>query len=197
MKICGFLLLILLMKTVIIILSIFERELIILEIRLAGTVSESIVDGPGIRYTIFTQGCPHHCEGCHNPETHDFNGGRLADTDKIYEHIVKNPLLKGVTYSGGDPFCQPAPLYDLSKKLKENTDLDIMIYTGYTFEQLLEMSEKDENVKNLLYIADIIVDGRFVLSKKSYELKFKGSSNQRTIDVQSSLKEGKVVLKEL
>ena len=71
-------------------------------IRIAGTVSESIVDGPGIRYTIFTQGCPHHCEGCHNPETHDFSGGRLADTDKIYNHIAENPLLKGVTFSGGE-----------------------------------------------------------------------------------------------
>ncbi len=168
-----------------------------MEIRIAGTVSESIVDGPGIRYTIFTQGCPHHCEGCHNPETHDFNGGRLADTDRIYEHIVRDPLLKGVTFSGGDPFCQPAPLYDLGKKLKENTSLDIMIYTGYTFEQLLDMAKKDINVKNLLSVADIIVDGRFILAQRSLELKFKGSRNQRTIDCQRSLAEGKVILKEL
>ena len=111
-------------------------------IRIAGTVSESIVDGPGIRYTIFTQGCPHHCEGCHNPETHDFSGGRLADTDKIYNHIAENPLLKGVTFSGGEPFCQPAPLYDLAKRIKENTKLDIMAYTGFTFEQLVEKGEK-------------------------------------------------------
>ena len=168
-----------------------------MEIRIAGTVSESIVDGPGIRYTIFTQGCPHHCEGCHNPETHDFNGGRLADTDRIFEHIVRDPLLKGVTFSGGDPFCQPAPLYDLGKKLKENTSLDIMIYTGYTFEQLLDMAKKDINVKNLLSVADIIVDGRFILAQRSLELKFKGSRNQRTIDCQRSLAEGKVILKEL
>ena len=98
-------------------------------IRIAGTVSESIVDGPGIRYTIFTQGCPHHCEGCHNPETHDFSGGRLADTDKIYNHIAENPLLKGITFSGGEPFCQPAPLYDLAKRIKENTVLDNVSYT--------------------------------------------------------------------
>ncbi|MCH5324171.1 MAG: anaerobic ribonucleoside-triphosphate reductase activating protein [Eubacterium sp.] len=168
-----------------------------MNIRIAGTVPESIVDGPGIRYTIFTQGCPHHCEGCHNPETHDFNGGRLAETDKIYEHIVKDPLLRGVTYSGGDPFCQPAPLYDLGKKLKENTKLDIMIYTGYTFEQLLKMAESDSDVKGLLSVADIIVDGKFILSQRSLELKFKGSSNQRIIDVPASLKTGKVVLKEL
>ena len=166
-------------------------------IRIAGTVSESIVDGPGIRYTIFTQGCPHHCEGCHNPETHDFEGGRLAETDKIYEHITSNPLLRGVTYSGGEPFCQPEPLYALGKKLKDNTKLDIMIYTGYLFEKLCEMAQTNEHIKNLLSIADIIVDGRFVLAEKSYELKFKGSRNQRIIDCPRSLEEGKVVLKEL
>ncbi len=166
-------------------------------IRIAGTVSESIVDGPGIRYTVFTQGCPHRCEGCHNPETHDFDGGRLADTDKIYEKIIDNPLLKGVTFSGGEPFCQPAPLYDIAKRLKENTKLDVMIYTGFLFEKLVEMSEKDEDIKNLLSVADIIVDGRFELALKSYELKFKGSKNQRVIDCKKSLEEGKVVLKEL
>lgn len=116
-------------------------------IRIAGTVSESIVDGPGIRYTIFTQGCPHHCEGCHNPETHDFSGGRLADTDKIYNHIAENPLLKGVTFSGGEPFCQPAPLYDLAKRIKENTKLDIMAYTGFTFEQLIENQRRTRMLK--------------------------------------------------
>ena len=168
-----------------------------MHIRIAGTVSESIVDGPGIRYTIFTQGCPHHCEGCHNPETHDFSGGRLAETDKIYEHIISNPLLKGVTFSGGEPFCQPAPLYDLGKKLKENTELDIMVFTGFTFEEPLKKSESDEDVKNLLSVVDILVDGRFVLSKRSLELKFKGSTNQRTIDCQKSLETGEIVIKEL
>lgn len=166
-------------------------------IRIAGTVSESIVDGPGIRYTVFTQGCPHHCEGCHNPETHDFDGGRLAETDKIYTHILNNPLLKGVTFSGGEPFCQSAPLYDLAKKLKENTKLDIMIYTGFLFEKLLEMSETDEDIKNLLSVADIIVDGRFMLAERSLDLKFKGSKNQRILDVPASLAAGKPVIKEL
>ena len=139
-------------------------------IRIAGTVSESIVDGPGIRYTIFTQGCPHHCEGCHNPETHDFSGGRLADTDKIYNHIAENPLLKGITFSGGEPFCQPAPLYDLAKRIK---------------------------VKNLLSVVDILVDGKFILAQRSLELHFKGSRNQRIIDCKKSLETGNVVIKEL
>ena len=148
-------------------------------IRIAGTVSESIVDGPGIRYTIFTQGCPHHCEGCHNPETHDFSGGRL----------------KGVTFSGGEPFCQPAPLYDLAKRIKENTKLDIMAYTGFTFEQLVEKSKTDEDVKNLLSVVDILVDGKFILAQRSLELHFKGSRNQ--IDCKKSLETGNVVIKEL
>ena len=145
-------------------------------IRIAGTVSESIVDGPGIRYTIFTQGCPHHCEGCHNPETHDFSGGRLA---------------------GGEPFCQPAPLYDLAKRIKENTKLDIMAYTGFTFEQLVEKSKTDEDVKNLLSVVDILVDGKFILAQRSLELHFKGSRNQRIIDCKKSLETGNVVIKEL
>ncbi len=166
-------------------------------IRIAGTVSESIVDGPGIRYTIFTQGCPHHCEGCHNPETHDFSGGRLADTDKIYNHIVENPLLKGVTFSGGEPFCQPAPLSDLAKRIKENTKLDIMSYTGFTFEQLVEKSKTDEDVKNLLSVVDILVDGKFILAQRRLELHFKGSRNQRIIDCKKSLETGNVVIKEL
>ena len=166
-------------------------------IRIAGTVSESIVDGPGIRYTIFTQGCPHHCEGCHNPETHDFSGGRLADTDKIYNHIAENPLLKGVTFSGGEPFCQPAPLYDLAKRIKENTKLDIMSYTGFTCEQLVEKSKTDEDVKNLLSVVDILVDGKFILAQRSLELHFKGSRNQRIIDCKKSLETGNVVIKEL
>ena len=166
-------------------------------IRIAGTVSESIVDGPGIRYTIFTQGCPHHCEGCHNPETHDFSGGRLADTDKIYNHIAENPLLKGITFSGGESFCQPAPLYDLAKRIKENTKLDIMAYTGFTFEQLVEKSKTDEDVKNLLSVVDILVDGKFILAQRSLELHFKGSRNQRIIDCKKSLETGNVVIKEL
>ena len=171
-------------------------------IRIAGTVSESIVDGPGIRYTIFTQGCPHHCEGCHNPETHDFSGGRLADTadDILSEIMLDVPYYGkngGVTFSGGEPFCQPAPLYDLAKRIKENTKLDIMAYTGFTFEQLVEKSKTDEDVKNLLSVVDILVDGKFILAQRSLELHFKGSRNQRIIDCKKSLETGSVVIKEL
>ena len=165
-------------------------------IKLAGIVPESYVDGPGIRFTVFVQGCPHHCKGCHNPETHDFNGGRLADVDKIFGKITKDPLIKGVTFSGGEPFCQPEPLNYLAGLLKKKC-YHVMSYSGYTFEELLKMSEENSDIKGLLEKLDILVDGRFELSQRSLDLKFKGSRNQRLIDVPKSLKEGRVVLCEI
>ncbi len=161
-------------------------------IKLAGLVPESFVDGPGIRFTIFTQGCPHNCEGCHNPETHDFNGGRLADADKIIEKIISNPLVKGVTFSGGEPFCQPEPLAYIAERLKAK-DFHIMSYSGYTFEELLEKGKSNKYIAALLNNLDILVDGRFVLSERSLELKFRGSRNQRIIDVSKSIEAGKAI----
>ena len=163
-----------------------------MKIKLAGLVADSIVDGPGFRFTIFTQGCPHHCEGCHNPQTHDFNGGRYADCDKIIEKIRQNELTSGVTFSGGEPFCQPEPCAYTAKRLKE-LDYHLMAFTGFTFEQLLEMSQKDKYVKEFLSCLDVIIDGKFDLSQRSLELKYKGSKNQRTIDVQESLKQRRAV----
>ncbi|MCM1054042.1 MAG: anaerobic ribonucleoside-triphosphate reductase activating protein [Bacteroides sp.] len=163
-----------------------------MKIKLAGLVADSIVDGPGFRFTIFTQGCPHHCEGCHNPQTHDFNGGRYADCDKIIEKIRQNRLTSGVTFSGGEPFCQPEPCAYTAKRLRE-LGYNLMAFTGFTFEQLLEMSEKDKQVKDFLSCLDIIIDGKFDLSQRSLELRYKGSKNQRTIDVQESLKRGSAV----
>ncbi len=165
-------------------------------IRLSGLVPESFVDGPGIRFTIFTQGCPHHCKGCHNPETHSFEAGRMADTDRILKKITENPLIKGVTFSGGEPFCQPEPLADLGKKLKDK-GYHVMSYSGYTFEELMKMAEGNVHIKELLSCLDILVDGRFVLSERSLELKFRGSRNQRIIDVPLSMKEGRAVTVEL
>lgn len=163
-----------------------------MEILIAGTVNDSIVDGPGIRYTIFTQGCPHNCFGCHNPHTHDFDGGRLADTDKILNKIVENPLLSGVTFSGGEPFCQPEPLVELGKKVKAE-GLNLLCSTGYTFEELLEMGTDNQSILDLLNIIDTLVDGRFDIDKRSLELKFRGSSNQRILDCRESMRLGKAV----
>lgn len=167
-----------------------------MHIKLAGLVPESYVDGPGIRFTIFVQGCPHHCEGCHNPDTHDFDAGRLADTDRIYSKIKQFPLVHGVTFSGGEPFCQAEPLSDLGEKLK-NDGYHLMSYSGWTFEQLMAKSEKEPYVKKLLGLLDILVDGRFVLAERSLELKFRGSRNQRLIDVPKSLEKGEPVIIEL
>ena len=99
------------------------------KLRISGIVSESIVDGPGIRYVIFTQGCPHHCPGCHNPQTHDFQGGRLADREEILRAVRENPLLGGVTFSGGEPFAQPEALAELAREIK-SMDRHLMIYSG-------------------------------------------------------------------
>lgn len=163
-----------------------------MEIRIAGTVQDSIVDGPGLRYVVFTQGCPHHCEGCHNPETHDFLGGRLTDTDALYDECAENPLTRGVTFSGGEPFCQAQALYALGERLKRR-GLHLMAYSGWTFEQLLEKSRSEEYTRKLLSILDILVDGRFVLKQRSLMLTYRGSANQRIIDVPKSLAAGEAV----
>lgn len=163
-----------------------------MEIRLSGTVNDSIVDGMGIRYTVFVQGCPHVCEGCHNPQTHDFKGGYIADTEDILKEIFGNPLLDGVTFSGGEPFCQPAPLAHLANRVKES-GLNVACYTGFTFEKLLEMSKTDSDVKALLCACDVLIDGPFVLEKRDLLLSFRGSGNQRIIDVQKSLRHGKAL----
>lgn len=161
------------------------------DLRIAGTVNDSIVDGEGIRFTIFTQGCPHHCEGCHNPQTHDFNGGTVVNTDELLEKIKENPLLDGVTFSGGEPFCQAHELAVLGKKIK-SLGLDITTYTGYTFEELYTNRDKN-HWDELLTVTDILIDGRFVPELKNWTIKFRGSSNQRYIDCQESLKEGRAV----
>ncbi|MEE1014225.1 MAG: anaerobic ribonucleoside-triphosphate reductase activating protein [Clostridia bacterium] len=165
------------------------------ELRISGIEPESIVDGPGIRYTIFVQGCPHHCEGCHNPQTHDFDGGRVVDPQKMLDEIQKNPLLSGITFSGGEPFCQPEALAELGKEIK-NRGLNLVCYSGYTFEELLQLSEKTPAVLELLKITDILIDGKFVLKEKSLMLKFRGSRNQRILNVPTSLAQGRAVLLE-
>lgn len=168
-----------------------------MKIRLAGTVNDSIVDGPGFRYTIFVQGCPHHCEGCHNQHTHAFNGGYDGDTDKLFEVIVKNPLLDGVTLSGGEPMCQAKSLACLAGRIKEETRLNIICYTGFTYEYLKENSNEENGYNELLQNLDYLIDGKFEQDKKSYELRFKGSSNQRIIDLAQTKQQGKIIPAEL
>ncbi len=163
-----------------------------MKIRMAGIANDSIVDGEGIRFTLFVQGCPHNCEGCHNPQTHDFNSGYIDDTDKILEQIKQNPLLDGVTFSGGEPFCQAEALSYLGKQLK-GLGYDIVTYTGYTFEYLLEHGNKENKWLDLLKVSDFLVDGRFELDKKRWDLRFRGSSNQRYLDCKESLKQGKAI----
>ncbi len=163
-----------------------------MNINIAGTVCESVVDGPGLRYVVFVQGCPHHCEGCHNPETHSFSGGRTVDTDELFSECVEDPLQRGVTFSGGEPFCQAEALYSLGLKFKER-GLHLMCYSGWTFEELLEKSGTEESVERLLSILDVLVDGRFMIERRSLALRFRGSDNQRIIDVPKSLSEKKAV----
>ncbi len=157
------------------------------QLRVAGFVEESIVDGPGVRFVVFAQGCPHRCEGCHNPRTFDFNGGRLESCDVVFDLISKSPLLDGVTFSGGEPFLQAASFCYLARKVHK-IGLSVMVYTGYIFEDLLpggkdSSPERSSFIKNM----DVLVDGPFVLRERSLDLKFKGSKNQRIIDVQRSL----------
>ena len=170
-------------------LNMFDSEK---ELRIADIIGESIVDGPGFRMTVFTQGCPHHCEGCHNPHTHSFEGGRVVTVGEIVDKFKKNPLLSGITLSGGEPFCQPGACAEIAKavhSLKKN----VIVYSGYTFEQLFEMSEKNNDIKELLLNCDILIDGKFDLSQRSLELRFKGSKNQRTLDLKMSVQEGRAV----
>ncbi len=167
-----------------------------MELKIAGLVNDSIVDGPGIRFSVFVQGCPHHCYGCHNPQTWDFDGGQLMSVDEIFERIKKNPLLDGVTFSGGEPFCQCAGLIELADRIAalKTPKLNIMCYTGYEIEYLIKNSNEQNKYIELLKRLDYLVDGEFDINKKSYELKFMGSSNQRFIDVKASLAQKKIVL---
>ena len=161
-------------------------------IRIAGLVEESTVDGSGIRFAIFTQGCSHNCPGCHNPQTHDINGGEILEVDYIKELIKRNPLLKGITLTGGDPFNQVEPCTELAK-FAHSIGLDVWTYTGYTFEQIT--SGIIAFGMNLLKETDVLVDGPFINSKRDLELLFRGSSNQRIIDVKKSLEAKYIVLK--
>lgn len=168
-----------------------------MKIRLSSNITfDSIVDGPGLRMVIWTQGCIHNCAGCHNPQTHSLCGGYEVNIDTVIDTIKHLKLQRGITLSGGEPFLQPEALEEIAKEAKRNK-LDVWSYTGFTFEELLD-NENPSYFKNLnlLKQIDVLVDGKFIESKKDIGLRFRGSSNQRVIDVQNSLKYKKVFLKD-
>ena len=164
------------------------------EIRLASDLqSDSIVDGPGLRTVIWTQGCRHKCEGCQNPQTWSFKGGGLVPLKLVKEAIDELEGQTGITFSGGDPMYQPYPCTELAKYCK-NKGYNIWVYTGFTYEKILEMAKKDKIYLEFLKYIDVLVDGEFILKERNLSLLFRGSTNQRLIDVPKTLKEKKVIL---
>ena len=161
------------------------------EIKIEGVVKESTVDGPGFRYTVFTQGCPHNCYGCHNPGTHDFNGGKYVKISKLAEDINKNPLLKGVTISGGEPFMQAKKVVKLLSMIDKR--LTVMVYSGFKYEELLKYATNENGYIDLLKMTDVLMDGKFIMDLKDENLDFRGSSNQRAIEAKNSLASGYVI----
>ena len=159
--------------------------------RIAGTVQDSIVDGPGLRFTVFTQGCPHHCPGCHNPHTHDPSGGQEVSVEELDRRMAANPADRGLTLSGGDPFLQPAECARLAR-LAHGRGCDVWTYTGYTYEALLE--RRDPAELELLEQTDVLVDGPFIEALKSYAARFRGSTNQRLIDLTETRRTGRLTL---
>jgi len=163
-------------------------------IRLAADLqSDSIVDGPGLRAVLWTQGCGHHCEGCQNPQTWDFEGGGLIPLDVVKEAIDELEYQTGITFSGGDPMYQPEACNELAEYARSK-GLNVWVYTGFTYEEILKMAEKKPVYREFLEKIDVLVDGRFILKKRNLSLLFRGSSNQRLIDVPKSLEKGEVVL---
>lgn len=151
------------------------------ELLLSGLATESIVDGPGIRYVLFTQGCPHACEGCHNPETHSFEGGFRRTVTSILAEFGENPLLCGITFSGGEPFLQAKALCQLAEQIKA-LGKTVLVFSGYTYEQLLALAAKDACVARLLELCDVLIDGPYMEELQDLELAYRGSSNQRILD---------------
>lgn len=161
-----------------------------MKIRLASCLQpDSIVDGPGIRTVIWTQGCSHNCKGCHNKTTHDFNGGFLVSVEDVKKEIDSFEAQDGITLSGGDPLFQKKACMEICKFVKQKGQ-NVWCYTGFLFEDLI----KDKEALAFLKYVDVLVDGKFILEEKSLNLYYKGSKNQRIIDVQESLKKGKVIL---
>lgn len=162
------------------------------KIRLSGIAYESLVNGPGIRRVLFSQGCSHNCKECFNPETHPFTGGELLNIDEIIKAIKDNPILTGVTFSGGDPLDQADKFAYIAKNINE-CGLNIWMYTGYTFEYIIENKDNRKGWNDLLKYVDVIVDGEFECDNTNHLLKFRGSANQRIINVKESIKKLQII----
>ena len=161
-----------------------------MKLKISQVINDSIVDGPGIRLAVFTQGCIHNCPSCHNPQTHDINAGKETDTEKIAKLLANNPLLDGVTLTGGDPFMQAEQCAQIAKDAHA-LGLNVWTYTGYTYEQLLD--KNDPHFNALMNNTDVLIDGKFILEQRSLELKFRGSKNQRVIDMNKTRETGNIV----
>lgn len=163
-------------------------------IRLAADLqTDSIVDGPGLRAVLWTQGCGHHCPGCQNPQTWDFNGGGLVPIDMVKQAISELEYHTGLTMSGGDPMFQPEACLEIAKYAK-SLGLNIWVYTGWTFEEILKLSKTNKVYTDFLEVIDVLVDGRFILEQRDLSILFRGSRNQRLIDVQKTLEKNEIVL---
>ena len=165
-------------------------------IRLSGIAYESLVNGSGMRRVFFAQGCKHNCKGCFNSDTHDFAGGEERELDELIKDTLDNPILRGVTFSGGDPWEQADKFAYMAKAFKEN-GLNVWSYTGYTYEYIMENKDKRVGWNDLLSNIDVLVDGRFDKDKQQDGLKFRGSTNQRLIDVKESLRLNEIIIIDL
>lgn len=163
-----------------------------MRLKLAGIVKESVVDGPGIRMVVFVQGCPHQCPGCHNPASHDPGGGYESTTEEILAQFKNNSLVSGITLSGGEPFDQAEAAALLAVDIKQR-GLSVVTYTGYSFEHLMEWRQRDLSVARLMEHIDILVDGPYQESRRDISLAFRGSANQRLIDLPAALLQGRAV----
>ena len=163
---------------------------------IAGIEPESIVDGPGYRYTIFTQGCPHNCPGCHNPKTHPLEGGTKVEISQLFAEVAAKPVLRGVTFSGGEPFLQAKPLAALAECV-HSIGKTVITYSGYTYEYLCEHATEENGWAALLAETDFLIDGPYVEEQASLEIKFRGSRNQRIIDIKRTRQSGSVVCAEI
>jgi len=155
-------------------------------LRIAGTIQDSIVDGPGLRFVVFAQGCEFRCEGCHNPETWDTGGGSEVTVEELIGEMRRNPLTDGLTLSGGEPFLQAGECAELAAAARRD-GLNVWVFTGYTFEELLAKAKTETKTEKLLEQTDVIVDGRFIIAERTLQLLWRGSKNQRLLDAPGSL----------